>query len=89
MECVVPQGSILDPLLFLLYMNNTGNSSPECNIKMFANDTNLFVFSSNIETLLTDASENISLLNNWFVANKLSVSIEKTCFSVFGLTNDQ
>jgi len=75
--------------LFLLYINGIRNSSQECNIKLFADDTNLFVFSSNIETLLTDASEKVSHLYNWFIANKLSISIEKTCFNVFGLTDDQ
>ena len=47
------------------------------------------MFSSNIKTLLAEASEKVSLINNWFVANKLSINIEKTCFNVFGLTDDQ
>jgi len=77
--CGVPQGSVLGPLLFLLYINDIGYSVHNSPIRSFADDTNLFLYGKSIEDLQSDASRNIILLHNWFIANKLSLNIEKTC----------
>ena len=44
-KCGVPQGSVLRPLLFLIYVNDIHNAIPEVNIKLFADDTNIFIHS--------------------------------------------
>ena len=82
--CGVPQGSVLGPLLFLIYVNDIGNCVPNTPVKLFADDTNLFIFGKTVDSLQTDAEINIKSLNNWFIANKLSLSLDKTCYTVFG-----
>jgi len=59
----------------------------EATVKLFADDTNLFVSSQSIDEVTAIANTCISKLNKltWFLANKVSLSLDKTCFSVFGV----
>jgi len=77
----VPQGSILGPLLYLIYVNDIGNSY-QCNILSFADDTTLYVSHSNINTLLFIANERLKNLFTWFCANKLCLNKSKTKYIV-------
>ena len=69
--CGVPQGSILGPLLFLLYVNDLRNSSA-LNPIMFADNMNLFYEHKDLKTLFSLVNEEQQKLNEWFEANKLS-----------------
>jgi len=79
----VPQGSVLGPLLFLIYVNDMYSCIGDATVKLFADDTNLFVSGQSIDEVTAIANVCISKLNTWFLANKLSLSLDKTCFSVF------
>jgi len=81
--CCVPQGLVLGPVLFLIYINDIGNSISGIPIKLFADDANLFIFSESIDLLKADVEDKLKLLNSWFVANKLSPSFDKTCCSIW------
>ena len=81
----VPQGSILGPLLFLLYVNDISNAISDPCIKtfLFADDTNVFVEGTKFEDIKAKSESAITQLASWFVDNRLSLSIEKTHFSIF------
>ena len=74
--CGVPQGSILGPLLFLLYVNDLHNSTALDPI-MFADDTNLFYEHNDLKTLFSLVNQELQKINEWFEANKLSLNVDK------------
>ena len=73
----VPQGSLWDPLLFLIYLNDIHEAVPGDKLKLYADDTNLFVCGSILQSVADETNILLSKLNKWFIANKLSLSLEK------------
>ena len=69
--CGVPQGSILGPLLFLLYVNDLHKTSKLISAIMFADDTNLFYSHSDLKVLYKTMNDELTKVSNWFSANKL------------------
>ena len=81
--CRVSQGSILGPLLFLVYVNDLPSSSKISNPFMFADDTNLFYEHKNIIKRFATVNEVLMNINDWFMAKKLSLNDGKTKCSLF------
>ena len=75
MICGVPQGSILGHLIFI---NDLCHSTPLLEAILFADDTNLFYSHNNVKELFRTMNAELSHLNDWFCANKLSLNADKT-----------
>ena len=74
--CGVPQGSVLGPLLFLLYTNDLSNAS-DFQINLFADDTCLSLSHSNINVLRGRCNAEAARVNEWFIANRLTTNSKK------------
>ena len=81
--CGVPQGSILGPLLFLIYVNDLYMASSELSTVMFADDTIFFLSDKNIDVLFVKMNNELDKVSTWFKANKLSLNVLKNKFSIF------
>ena len=77
----VPQGSVLGPFLFLIYINDLPQYCEKSNLTLFADDTSVYNISRNATN---DLSEDILQLRKWFAANKLTVNVSKCELITFG-----
>ena len=81
--CGVPQGSILEPLLFPIYVNDLERASSVIKAVMFADDANLFLFNKDSNKLFNDVNVDLQKMSIWFKANKLSLNLTKAKWTLF------
>ena len=82
-QCGVPQGSILGPLLFILYLNDLAKVSQTIYPLIFADDTNVFVAGKKVEELILIMNHELEKVMRWMNTNKLSLNIDKSNYMIF------
>ena len=82
-SCGVPQGSILGPLLFFLYIDDLQYCSEVLKCVLFADDTNMFLTDKNSELVFHRLNVELVHVSDWFKVNKLSLNLTKTHYILF------
>ena len=80
----VPQGSVLGPLLFLIYINDMPSVLVNgASVVQYADDTTLYFSAARIDDLSNELTVNLCKIKTWFDSNYLSLNITKTYFTIF------
>ena len=84
MRTGVQQGSVLGPLLFMIFINDLPNSIKHCKIVLYADDTAIFFAHKELPMIQSTLQQDLNALNNWFYENGLVVNCSKTNILLYG-----
>ena len=82
-SCGVPQGSVLGPLLFIIYINDICNSSDIISFCLFADDTSLLYSHNNVDAAIQNLNLELQKISTWLLANKLCINVLKSNYVIF------
>ena len=82
-SCEVPQGSVLGPLLFLLYINDLPNVSSKLEFFLFADDTNIYFEADDMLKVEKVVNNELKKLYLWLNVNRLSLNVSKKNYIIF------
>ena len=82
-SCGVPQGYVLGPLLFLIYINDIHNSSAQLSFYLFADDTSLLYVDSNLKSLEKTVNSELLKVSDWLNAKKLTLNVKMSNSVIF------
>ena len=80
----VPQGSILGPFLFIIYINDLPLSLKHCKVTLYADDSVIYCSDTSPDKMQPRLNEDLQRLTQWFCTNKLSINVLKCKFMLLG-----
>ena len=89
LKCGVPRGTILGPLLFLIYINDLPNCLTSCQPRMYADDTHITYADVDVNSIQLNLNHDLGNLNKWLISNKLALNTAKTEFMLIGYDLDK
>ena len=87
LTCGVPQGSVLGPTLFLIYVNDIKNALSRANHLLYADDTALYISNNNLDTIEVDMQLDLNNFVKWCNQNALTVNVKKTKYVLYGTSH--